>query len=404
MIVLVNRNSLTVEGITQLYKNRIMELEEEPEFQWKTESIKYAVDEDGEPLVKVAVCNVPMDYDLWEGLRNPATVGLYPTSLKEFWEYHANRRRERVDEYGRQTIFQVPKTFEQAKKKYKRVVIASIMLPFSPVIVKGYLTALNDDKDRSSYLFRRMYETVNLMANKATSRVGLELASLDGAVIAMNDDGVANVVKEAIPLTHQGASHGPSKGGNFPQKSLAVLTGLGQFGVSRIVFRDEFVNDRVQRFVGPLRSIVIFDEEDPIMDGNGGVIFPTGKWRDFLFKLYDFTVTNPEVNRYRFCSYIPINDSGCGKCIESCPPGAQPNSVPQPIGKYSEQVSRQAHRFWDGKLQFDYARCCEMRGQMAALFPEWSCARCVSICAVEGGKRKDAVENYSKKRMELTTL
>lgn len=401
---MVDLKKLTVSGITQLYKNRIVELQEEPEFQWKKDNIKYAIDEEGEPQVKVAVGNVPLDYDLWEGLRNPAVVGLYPAGLKEIWEYHANKRRERVDESGRQTIFQVPKTFEQARKRFGRAVIASVMLPFSPEIVEGYISSVKDDRDRSSFVFRRMYEAVNLMANKATSRVGIDLASVDGAILAMNDDNVGKITKETVPLTHQGNSHGPSKGGNFPQKSLAVLMGLGQFGISRIVFRDELIDGRVQRFVGPLRSIVIFDEEDPVTDGSGGVIFPTGEWRDFLFNLYDFTVTDPEVNKYRYCSYIPLNDAGCGKCIESCPPGAQPNSVPQPDGKFSEQVSRQTHRFWEGKLQFDYARCCETRGQMATLFPEWSCARCVSACEVEGVRRKASVEGFKKKMSKLTTI
>jgi hypothetical protein len=122
---MVDPEQLTVLGITQLYKDRIAELQEEPEFQWKKDSIKYAVDEEGEPQVKVAVGNVPLDYDLWEGLRNPAVVGLYPAGLEEIWEYHANKRRERVDESGRRTIFQVPKTFEQARKRFGRAVIAS---------------------------------------------------------------------------------------------------------------------------------------------------------------------------------------------------------------------------------------------------------------------------------------
>ena len=401
---MVDPKQLTVLGITQLYKNRIAELQEEPEFQWKKDSIKYAVDEDGEPQVKVAVGNVPLDYDLWEGLRNPAVVGLYPAGLKEIWEYHANKRRERVDESGRRTIFQVPKTFEQARKRFGRAVIASVMLPFSPEVVEGYISSVKDDRGRSSHVFRRMYEAVNLMANKATGRVGIELASVDGAVLAMNDDNVRKISKETVPLTHQGDAHGPSKGGNFPQKSLAVLMGLGQFGVSRIVFRDELIDGKVRRFVGPLRSIVIFDEEAPVTDGSGGVIYPTEAWREFLFKLYDFTATDPEVNRYRYCSYIPHDDAGCGKCIESCPPGAQANSVPQSEGEFSEQVLSQTHRFWEGELQFDYARCCETRGQMASLFPEWSCARCVSVCAVEGVRRKASVEGFKEKMLELAAI
>ncbi|MGD2201649.1 MAG: hypothetical protein PVJ38_08475, partial [Candidatus Bathyarchaeota archaeon] len=377
-----------VERISELYKNRIIELQEEPEFQWKKDSLKYAVDGDGEPLVKVAIGNVPLDYDLWEGLRNPAMVGLYPAGLREIWEYHANKRKDSVDEHGRQTIFQIPRPFKEACRRFNRAVIISVMLPFSPKVIEGYLRTVHNDADRSSYLFRRMYEDVNLMINRTTERVGMELASVDGVVIAMNDDNIGKISREAIPVTHQGVSHGPSKGVNFPQKSLAALLGLGQFGVSRIIFRDECVDSTIQRFVGPIRSIVAFDEGDPVMDGSDGIIYPSNEWRRFLFRLYDFTETDPGINRFRHCTYIPLGDDGCGKCIQSCPPGAQANSVPSTDGGYSDQVATQSHRFWEGKLQFDYARCCETRGQMAALFPEWSCARCVSVCAAEGDRRK----------------
>jgi hypothetical protein len=109
-------SNLTVEKITGLFKDRVAELQEEPEFQWKRESIKYAVDDNGDPSVKVAIGNVSLDYDLWKGLRNPAVVGTSPAGLKEIWEYHAHRRRARVDEYGRQTIFQIPKSFETSCK------------------------------------------------------------------------------------------------------------------------------------------------------------------------------------------------------------------------------------------------------------------------------------------------
>jgi hypothetical protein len=394
--------TLTVEKISDLYKDRVAELQDEPEFQWKRESIKYAQDHDGDPNVKVAIGNVPLDYDLWEGLSNPAVTGLYPAGLKEIWEYHAHRRRASVDEYGRQSIFQIPRSYDYAKEKYRRAVIISVMLPFSHDVIENYNRAVLSNRGRSSHIFTRMYEDINLMANRATSRVGIDLASADGPVLAMNNDNLTRVSKEAIPLTHQGAAHGPSKGGNYPQKSLAVLMGLGQFGVSRIVFRDEIIDDVVKRFVGPLRSIVVFDEKEPVRDGCGGVIYPTDEWRKFLFRLYNFTNADPEVNQYRFCSYLPLNDEGCGKCIEACPSGAQENSVPKPDAGYSEGVSNQNHRFFDGKLQFDYGKCCETRGQMANLFPEWSCARCVSICAGHGNRRRSAVKKFYEKKRQLT--
>ncbi|MFP3952433.1 MAG: hypothetical protein ACLFVP_09885 [Candidatus Bathyarchaeia archaeon] len=178
--------------------------------------------------------------------------------------------------------------------------------------------------------------------------------------------------------------------------------GLGPFGVSRLVFRDEVTDRGVKRFLGPLRSIVIFGAGEIIKDGRGGVIYPTSEWREFLFKLYDFTNTNPNVNRYRFCSYIPLDDEGCGKCIETCPSGAQRNSSPTPEGDYSSDASGQRHRFWEGEIQFDFGRCCDDRGQMARLYPEWSCAMCATICASKGARRSGSVNRFYNKMRELT--
>jgi hypothetical protein len=385
-----------------LFKKKIAELQEEPEFQWSKQRITYAVDRQGSPDVKLTVGNVPLDYDLWKGLRNPAVIGLYPAGLNEIWMFHANRRKKKVDEAGRQTIFQVPRSFEYAKKNFNRAVILSVMLPFSPKIIRDYSDIILSGKVGSSHLFSRMYEDVNLMINKATSRVAIELINNDNMALSLDNKTVNNISEEAMPVTHQKESHGPSKGGNYPQKSLAALLGLGQFGVSRLVFRDEIVDKNVERFMGPLRSIVVFDNEELVNDGDGGVIFPTDEWRSFLFQLYDFTNIDPEVNKYRFCSYIPYDDEGCGKCVKSCPSGAQANSVPAVNGEYSEEVSKQDHRFWEQKLQFDFGRCCEDRGQMAGLFPEWSCAMCASVCASKGKRRVESVERFYEKMGELT--
>ena len=240
------------------------------------------------------------------------------------------------------------------------------------------------------------------ICDMATTRAAIDLVADDNVVLAMSNDNVTNVSTESIPLTHQGASHGPCKNGNFPQKSIAVLMGLVQFGVGRLVFRDELIDSKVQRFAGPVRSIVIFDKQELVTDGSDGMLYPSQAWRDFLFQLTDFTNIAPEVNQYRFCSYIPLNDKGCGKCIDCCPSGALSSSVPDPTGIYSEQVARQRHRFWEGQLQFDYAKCCDDRGQMEGLFPQWSCARCVSICVDQGIRRKRAAQIFYQKMAEFT--
>lgn len=394
--------NVTVKEVTDVFKEKIVELQEEPEFQWNTEKIRYAVDDNGDPCVKLAVGNVPLDYDLWKGLRNPATVGLYPVGLQEIWEFYANRRRETVDEFGRQTIFKVPRSFNFACKNYTRAVIISVMLPFSPKVIEDYTQLILKKRKASSHLFSRMYKDVNLMIDKATARVAIELVADDNIVVMMSNDTVKSISMEAVPLTRQGDSNGPSKGGNYPQKSMAVLMGLGQFGVSRIVFRDEFIDGKVQRFIGPIRSVVIFDKENLVTDGSSGIIYPTETWRKFLFKLFDFTNIDDEINQYRFCSYIPYNDEGCNKCVAYCPTGAQENSIPSSNGRYSEQILKQTHRFWSGKLQFDFARCREKREQMTILFSEWSCARGLSVCAAVGKRRMYAAKNFYKKMFQLT--
>jgi hypothetical protein len=394
---------ITFDGLAAMFEEKIVELQEEPEFQWSKEKIKYAMDADGAPALKLAIGNVPLDYDLWKGLRNPAVVGAYPAGLREIWEFYANRRKENIDVSGRQTIFQIPRSFDFALKNYRRAAVVSVMLPFSQQIIGDYVQLFTKKGKGSSHLFSRMYNDVNLMLDKATSRVAIDLVNDSNSVIAMNNETVKNVSEEAIPTTHQGASHGPSKGGNYPQKSVAALTGLGQFGIARIIFRDELENGKIQRFSGPIRSIVIFDKEEPVTDGSNGIMYPTDSWREFLFKLFDFTNTDAGVNRYRFCTYIPYGDKGCTKCLSCCPSGAQANSAPTQSGKYVEQISKQQHRFWEGKLQFDYGRCCEERGQMTTLFPEWSCARCVSSCVAQGNRRTAAAKDFYEKMRQLTT-
>ncbi|MBT5642803.1 hypothetical protein HOJ44_06765, partial [Candidatus Bathyarchaeota archaeon] len=301
-------NSLSVNHLSDIIQKKILELHEEPEFQWDATRTTYSTDDQGKPRIKIAVGNVPLDYDLWKSLRNPAVIGLHPVGLEQIWAYYANIRKERVDESGRQTVFQIPRSFEFAKENYKRATIVSVMLPFSEKLVQQYIQAIKENPKTSSHRFARMYNDVNMMINKAIVRTAIELVDGDNAVVAMDDKTVEAISKKAVPLTQQGVSHGPSKGGNYPQKSLAALLGLGQFGVSRIVFRDEVEDGAISRYMGPIRSIVIFDKTELKMNGEDGVIYPSEEWRQFLFKLYDFT--DPGLNEYRFCSYVPLSDSG----------------------------------------------------------------------------------------------
>jgi hypothetical protein len=363
---------ITAHSILQRMQEHIQELSVEPEFQRGTPHMKFEADTQGKPAIKTAIGNVALDYDLWQGLRNPATIGLYPVGLKELWEFYAHHRKKRVDESGRQTIFQVPREFSFAKHQYRRAVIISVMLPFSTSLVHQYISHVNQQRG-SSHIYTRMYEDVNKMVDRGIGNLAIDLVDENRAVLAMDNATVEEISVEAVPQTQQGTSHGPSKGGNYPQKSIAVLMGLGQFGISRIIFRDEVVNGKVDRFIGPLRSIVVFDQEDVTRDGTGGVMYPTHAWRQFVGQLTDFRVIDAAINKLL------------------------------PTGAFSDRINAQTHRFWDRQLQFDFGRCCEDRGQMRNLLPEWSCSRCVSICQAEGVRRRYSAEHFDRKKQQLTT-
>ena len=178
---------IAVKKLADLFKEKIIKLQDEPEFQWKREGIKYAADEKGEPSLKLTIGNVPLDYDLWEGLRNPDVVGLHPVGLREIWEFFASRRKIGVDESGRQTIFQTPRSYDFARKNCRRAPIISAMLPFCHETIESYVQLLLKEKEGYSYVLARMYEDVNLIINKATMRVAINLVTNNRVVVGMDD-------------------------------------------------------------------------------------------------------------------------------------------------------------------------------------------------------------------------
>ena len=380
-------------------KEKISELEAQPEFRWKNGTTNFAVDDDGSPAARVALAACPLDQDLWSGLKNPAMVGMFPIGFREIWEYYANNRKRKTDEAGRKTIFQLARPFESALEEFNRAVVISAMLPVDPAIFHTYNELIN----RSSFApwdgYKKAWSELGKLLNQGITRLAFDLARDDRVVVVMNGTTVKRISTEAIPLTHQDGSHGVSKGGNFPQKSVAVLTGLAQFGVSRMVFRDEMDDGKGRRLIGTLSSMILFDKEMPESKPAEEIILLNESWRNKLLKLSDFTNTESSVNRNRFCTYIPeAGEEGCTSCIKACPSGAQGTSAPKPDGGYSQAVMKQQHRFWDGALQFDNSRCCDERGQLANLYDEWMCGRCLSICGGEGNLRPSAVDAFSEFR------
>lgn len=364
---------------------KIRELADQPEFAWQDGLKTYAIDSEDLPAARVAVANCPMDYDIWAGLRNPASVGNYPMGFADMWEYYAGRRKQKTDESGRATIFQVAAPFESALEKYRRAVLIAAMLPLNSAVLDAYNTPIKERGMAPWEGYCKAWGEINRLLDRGLTRAAYTIMNADRAVLVMNDATVGKMTNEAIPATHQGASHGVCKGGNYSQKSVAVLSGLAQFGVSRMVFRDETEEGVGRRLIGVLRSVVVFDPEDCVTDGSQGIRMIDDEWKAWVAKLSDFTVADSEVNRRRYCTYIPEKgENGCGKCVSFCPSNALKNSSPLPSGAYSDRVASQSHRFYGKALQFDNGSCCDERGQLSELYDEWMCGRCVSICGGEG--------------------
>ena len=88
------------------------------------------------------------------------------------------------------------------------------MLPFPTDLVSQYINLVNQQTE-SSHTYTRMYEDVNTMQIARA----IDLVGKDRAVLAMDNATVKAVSEGALPQTHQGASYGPSKQVNDPQKA-----------------------------------------------------------------------------------------------------------------------------------------------------------------------------------------
>jgi hypothetical protein len=378
--------------LEDLVREKVSEVSLKPEYVWADTRQNYMRESD-RPVVRVGMANCRLDYDLWEGLRSPASIGLHPVGIREIWEFFATKDVRRTRPDGTTNYLATPESFESAMARFKRVVVISAMLPLSPEMLEGYRENILSRSSAPFSGYCKAYAEVNKLFEESLSLAAMQLLSKGRAVVPMTSKTVDEMSENAVPKIYQGKNHGPCKGGHYPQKSIGVLTGLVQMGVSRMAFRDELLDDSVARMIGPLRSIIVFDAQAPVTDGSGEIVDLSDQWRKRLFSIADFTNTDSKINRLRFCRFLedPGSDAdSCSACISYCPSGAQAKSTPNADGSYASTVRDQKSRWYGNDLQFAFSDCLEERTQKKELFPDFMCGRCMVVCVLEGKRSKEA--------------
>ncbi|MFQ6130410.1 MAG: hypothetical protein ACE5R4_00075 [Armatimonadota bacterium] len=381
---------LTRSALQAVLTDKVVEVMREPDYSWGDGFRSFMSDDEGKPVVRLALANCTPDTDIWEGLRSPAQAGMYPIGLCDVWMHYAASNVQSTRYDGSPNPLAVPEPFEEAQERLKRAVIISAMLPLNPEVYAAYAEKVErGDLDPWDYYCHARIE-VGALIDKAVAKLALALMAPRRAVVPMTARGAATVADRTRSEYLRGSYHGPCNN-HYPQNSIAAMTGLLRFGVNRLPFRDEVWPDgSVRRLCGQYASIIVFDEDDVVQDGSGGVSVLDADRRAWLRRVNDFTDVAPEAVAQRFCTYNVLGSDGnsvCTKCIESCPSGALANSSPDPSGIMDELLTRQTHRFSEGALKFDYGTCNRDRGQKAQLYDEYVCARCEAVCAAKGVRR-----------------
>ena len=373
-----------------LLETKVAQVIGEPAFNWRGDFRPFMTDGDGAPVVRLGVTNCRIDMDIWEGLRGPASVGMYPLGLSDIWKHFAAADVKGTRPDGTDAPLVMPEPFEDACGRFKRAVIVSGMLVLNPEIFEAYAAKIEaGDPDPVDYYSRATGDVLRIV-EKGLSKMALGLMATDRAVVPMIEKKVQQIIDRTRAEYLKGRYHGPCND-HWPRNSVAVMTGLLRFGANRLPFRDEVTpENKRQRLFGRYSSLVIFDGEEPVADSGAGVSLLDPERLAWMRRVNDYTDTDPEVMSERYCTYNKVgSDDGtvCGKCMDGCPSGALANSTPLPTGRFEPAVAAQEHRFWKKTLDFDHGNCCRDRIQKQMLFDEYVCTRCEALCAVSGVKR-----------------
>lgn len=374
----------------RLLESKVVEVVDEPEYNWANHFKTFMTDDEGKPVVRVAITNCPLDTDIWEGLRTPAHVGMYPLTPDDIWKHYAcmNVKTTRYD--GSPNPLAMPETFDDAMKRFRHLVILCGMLAVNPQVYQIYAEKIERGDEDPFHYYCRATGDVDAIIDKSIGKAALALMGRNRAVVPMTNRNTKVIIDRTRGEYHKGRYHGPCNN-HWPNGSLAVMTGLLRFGVNRLPFRDEATeNGERHRLFGRYRSIVIFDGEAPATDNAGGITLLGPERMSQLRHMSDYTKATPDVQGQRYCTYnLTRSDGGsmCGMCLSACPSGALRNSTPRPDGTFDADLARQEHRFWNGTIDFDFGNCCRDRGQKAQLYDEYVCARCEAICAARGIRR-----------------
>lgn len=390
----MSRLPLNYDALKPTLREKVIEAAAEPGKYWSDGFTSYLTDPDGAPSVRIGLVNFDPKLDIWASLRGPSRAGRHPIGPEDIWNHYAANNIQRTRYDGSANAMALPETYDEALERFKRVVILVGMLPLNPDIQARYAEKIKrGDQDPYDYYPKAGKEAVELI-DRAMAKMSFALMGPDRAIAPMTTAGAQAVIDNCRSEYQKGSYHGPCNN-NWPHNSVAVMSGLLRFGVHHLPFRDEVGPDgRVRRLYGRYRSIVIFDEQEPVDDPAAGMNLLTESKINDLITLGDYRQADPATTGRRYCTYNRTNSRGetaCGLCLRYCPSGALANSAPDPDGVFPEKVAEQKHRFADGWLKFDYANCTSDRYQKARLYEDYVCARCEAICAA-AGVRKSADE------------